>query len=371
MLTTKYNRVKLLLMSFVCLFSVLGLSGGWFAPTASAISNKGEHISITLSPTQAHLELAPGATTAGEFTVRNTGTVPYDFKVYATPYYVDSNYENVFNKPNSMTELANWIKFEGEVNKSGELIYHLEPEEVQLIKYNILVPNNVQGGGQYAALFAEILPGIADESGIVAVRQIATHVYAKIAGNATVKGNVVDREIGFWHGSSEVKTSLVLQNDGNIDYDATNTLIVKTLTGKVIYESEAASVNVMPGVDRKVELTWNSPRPIGVYQVTQETVMNGQTFEKESLVIVLPIYIIIIGLVALTAIIYLVRLKIVGRRGERVRAGSKTGKKSDKPSLWARLEARRLAKEERKNQPKAPRHIVLVENGKSPPSTVG
>jgi len=273
---------------------VLGAAAGVLPASAAKLS-------ITLSPTKQELAMTPRQKTEGEIMIKNKGEVAYGVRVFAAPYSVDDNYENVFDKESKYTYLAGWIEFT-DLDKMGEAAYWIEPGTEKVVPFVIDVPFNAPAGGQYAGIVAEVLSET--DGGVAQARQVASIVYGRVDGKTEKVGEVTNRQVGFWY-QGGVDTSLVVKNTGNVDFVARSALIVRGMFGNDVYVGESEEVVVFPEKERKVELKWEESR-IGLFTLTQRTEMNGLIIEETKTILVMPFYVILLFIAAVVALVVLI-----------------------------------------------------------------
>jgi hypothetical protein len=173
------------------------------------------------------------------------------------------------------------------------------------------VPTDAPAGGQYAGINVTVGgdSAVADNSmGVAVARQLQYRIYASVAGDTVNRGAVSAYDIPGWVKSGDLVTSLAIRNEGNTDFTATSTLSVKTLFGKEIYktsEDDKAVTFVFPETESEVvELTMKEPK-IGIYKVTQSTMLTGRTIENAEWVIVAPVWLVVVVVVGLLALLTL------------------------------------------------------------------
>ncbi|MDR0887289.1 MAG: hypothetical protein LBM97_01210 [Candidatus Nomurabacteria bacterium] len=282
-------------------------------PSVAADEISEPTISLSVKPAQQRLELSPNQSKSAEITVVNSGTVGYEIKVSSTPYTVANDYSvNVFDRGNDYTQISRWISFDGETE------FYLEPSQSKIINFTINVPASVPAGGQYASIMAETVPP-ADASGVVAIRRIASLVYANINGNTIDKGEITKR---IWQniitndeGVEQTATSVTVKNDGNTDFAAQSRLQIIGLFGNSVDEVIDTPKTIFPDTERTVDLVWNKS-PVGIYRLILETSYLGETHTATKIVVLIPIWLWFIILIAAIAIIFVI-VKIRGHRHAR------------------------------------------------------
>ncbi len=236
-------------------------------------------VQITLSPTKQRVDISPGATTKGTFTIRNTGKTPFSFKVYAAPYTVtsDANYTPGFTQETPRTQINRWISF-------AKTAYLLQPDASVEVPYSITVPTSIPAGSQYAAIFAET--DGQNAGSVITKKRVGMLVYAKPKGTTKSSGNVDFNTISPIIIGSLLTSTAKVTNTGNTDFDTTVRLEQKTVFGGNNQTTEQIRT-VLPETTRTVDLTTRSLAPVASYTVTQSATVNGKVFSKITTVYVI------------------------------------------------------------------------------------
>jgi len=266
-----------------------------------------EVVRIYIEPGTMRLTLQPGEEMENTFTVRNRGGEAYTFRLYAEPFFVNEEYENVFGEENNFTQIWRWVSFPQES-------YYLEPGEVVEVPYVVSVPEDAGGGGQYCVIFAEV----EERKGRVGVaNRVGTLVYTTIDGKAVRAGRTEFEQVGFWQTGSSVTFHETAVNEGDVDYSVATDIIVRHwLTGKEVERSTKKTTEkmVMPGTSRKIEYVL-SDLGVGLYSVRREAVVFGETFWTEQVILVLPlIYVVFAGVAVVAFGAFMLRRRIHRKR---------------------------------------------------------
>lgn len=262
--------------------------------------------SITMSPTSKRATLNPGESVTDKVTVLNSGKKAYDFSVYARPYSVKGEaYEPVFNSTAENTDSNTWIQFD----KSN---YRLEPGKSVDVGYTINVPSNTQSGGHYAVLFAETEAKSSEGTAVVRNKRVGAIMYTAVNGNNTVKGEVLETSIPFFQSSAPLVASSRVKNSGNVDFTDTTTMTVRNIFGNKKH-SEVRESTVLPNTNRKMTYAWKNSASVGIYKVTISHDMLKKKTETSGYVVMMPVWLIVIVILALMGVIY----GVVAKRRQR------------------------------------------------------
>lgn len=252
-------------------------------------------IVLQVQPASQDVELFPGLTTTGSLTVRNVGRLPFSVKILVRPYQaLNENYDPDFVTENNYTKLINWIKIEQDN-------YTLEPGTEQEIYFSITVPQDIPGGGQYAALMIETHDTVSENATMRITSQVASLIYAHVQGEEHIGGVVVANSIPNFLLGSPITASVTVKNDGNVDFRATHTMTIydfftnrEAVTAETITpEGQTpglAMPAILPETQRKDTLTWEGSPQLGIFRVVQKVAFLGQEESYEQVVILCPIW---------------------------------------------------------------------------------
>ena len=261
-------------------------------------------IELQIGPTKSKLSLAAEASVSGTFKVRNLGANEFDYQVYVRPYWViDEKYNADYDTERDWTQMARWVSVDQE---SG----HLAVDEIQEIHYTVNVPADVPDGGQYAVIFVEAGLDLEPNATGITTRQRLGHLlYGRLIGHTREEGKLVEQEIrGHWHWQPPIQVTSLVENTGNVDFDANYRLRAVNLFGKLRQEITYVNV-VLPTTQRLVTLELDDLAPLGIYKVTQEVEVLGVSESVEAMVWVMSPFIltIIAGLLALEGVYVVIK----------------------------------------------------------------
>jgi len=268
-------------------------------------------IVLQIQPAERELNLSPGTRHQGSLEVANIGRLPFDFTVSTRPYQVlNENYDPDFSTANDYTKLANWIHF-------SRTSYHLAAGESINVNFEIIVPSDVPGGGQYAAIIVETRDSQDDQATMRTVNQVASLIYARVAGETRFSGHIVDQSLPRFLLGSPFTSSVTIQNDGNIDFRATHSLaIYDFFTNREVFSPEAVDAEgqvvgtvspvILPGTSRTSRLTWDGAPQLGVFRAVSTVSFLETNETKEQIVFICPVW--LAGLVVFFVVLMLLWL---------------------------------------------------------------
>lgn len=302
-----YKKVVLFLSSLIlsCLFLV--------APVSAL--EPGDVV-MSLKPSEQDVELSPGSSYRGSITVSNVGRLPFDVHASVVPYYVsDDSYNPDFITESSYTKLHTWIQLDQDT-------YHLEPEGSVNIGFTINVPEDVAGGGQYAAIMLASDADDGSDSAMKVTSQLAALIYGHInGGQMRAEGELIGHTLPNFLFNSDFNISQTVKNSGNVDFKVTQKLtIVNFFSNREVIGPDSIGDDgqylgynvstVLPGTSRTGILSWKDTPMLGLFRVTQEISFLDQEYTYSKLVLICPIWLIIIILAVLIALIVMLIIKI-------------------------------------------------------------
>ncbi len=297
----------------------LALSFGLISPALAAESGD---IIVQIKPADLELNLTPGETYTDVVTVENIGQRAFTFTLSTSPFQVESeSYDPDFKTENNFTWLKSWIQFE-------QTEYRLEPGEQVDVPYQIVVPANAPGGGQYAAIIVETREGVNSGATVATVAQLASILYAHVDGDIQESGRLIEHSLPTVLLGSPFKSVTRVENTGNIDFRAQHTLTVYDFfTGKEVFSPSSrdasgstpgqSSFIVLPGTTRTSELSWSGAPQLGVFRAVQHISLPGEDFNEEHLVFICPVWLLGIAVFFIVLLVLWIILRIRRRHRER------------------------------------------------------
>jgi hypothetical protein len=284
--------------------AIVSLVGTLIATTGTGAveSDKALKAQMYVTPIEVDLSLDPGQVYNGKLQVSNSGLETYDFRVTANRFFVkDLTYEVFFDEESAFTQIAEWITFDKAEYRG------LKPGGKQEVAYQIKVPQDAPGGGQYAVIFATVRSETTDGAyGIVTDSRVGVKIYAKIAGETRATGEVESVNQPKFYFDGPINSTARVKNTGNVDFHSTHEYTVKSLSGQELF-SDSISKRIMPGTVRQVELKWDETPSFGIFKVENKISFLGKTqYSQEKIVIVAPYWLIAVLVAAFLLVVGLI-----------------------------------------------------------------
>ena len=289
---------------------------------------------FSVTPMKQAITLQPGDTYSGRvssFVMNevNGGSTTY-YEAWVAPLTVndtDKQYTAVFDKTNDWTDIVNWTKVSDndEAARYGDKVTGvMQPGETVDFTYTINVPKDARGGGQYFAVVIQQVPDPnAKDSGNVGITnhiQIASVVYAEVAGDVKISGSITDNNVPGFLSSPPLTTSFLATNTGNTHVEVTYFLQVFPLfSNEEVYTTEEnpGTHYVLPGSSRMITQTWNDTPAVGIFKVRQTVYYDSTDNEAsvtEKMVIICPIWLMLVIFLAIVAIIVWIVIRVKMRK---------------------------------------------------------
>lgn len=252
--------------------------------------------------------------------VTNIGSAPFTYRIYASPYAVQNDGGVDFSEESatSYTQISRWLTFRDEGGSyQKELIKSINPGESQTIWYRIDVPEDVPGGAQYAAIWAQTVGSNSNNggSGVQTISQAGMVIKGRSIGDTRQTAEVFDYNFTRFTFGGSLDAHAKVKNTGNTDFDAYYSYIAKTVFGKELYKDTGA-VSSFPESEHDIDIKWESTPFIGIFNVEFTVTAADQTISETHIVAIMPIFVVVLLILLLTVIIVWIII-IIRKRKER------------------------------------------------------
>lgn len=261
---------------------------------------------FTVTPMSQDIALEAGQVYTGSIIVANPANAASDFhyKVVASPYsVVGEEYAADLETASSRSQIVDWIKID---NPTGVL----KPNETTEVKFTITVPKTAPAGGQYVALMVSSAGNDMKSDGLTInnVFEMASLIYAKVAGETVRQGEVTEITIPGFVTATPIATSATLTNEGNVHETARIALEVRSVfSATPIYPSAGEdgilTEVVMPETTRLITRNIEGISPIGIYEIKETVNYLGKNTTFSQTVVACPIWFMALVFVTIAAVI--------------------------------------------------------------------
>lgn len=306
---------------FAVILAVACVLGFWTPVRAESDHDK--NIVMSLRPSEQELDLKPGQHFEGSVVVYNVGKIPFQFKASVAPYQVkNDDYEQDFVSSSESTAMANWIKL-------PQTEFAVKPNQSAEVEFTIDVPDDIPGGGQYAAIIIRSEKDQQHQSGVDVIGQLAALLYVHVDGaELRLGGEIKEYELPSLMFGNKFEIKSVVENTGNVDFRVTETLSIKDFftnreamspesVNEAGYPIGTISAAVLPGTARDFTMSWKDAPELGFFKVRHTISYLDQEQITEKVVLVCPLWLIVfVGILLVLMVIWLITA-LVGYRKEK------------------------------------------------------
>lgn len=306
-------------------FLAVGLVIGSLCGTLGVFAEGGNSSTLIVSPTSQKMILMPGETFTGTIKVSNPNDAKQnlDYSVYIGSFSQKKDENSVDDYGMVDTDIVSnynmmmeWITLEKD---SGSVA----PNETDIVPFTITVPETAPAGGQYATLLVKDDTKTNEEGAgnvlIQNVTQIASIIYAEVAGETEDKGQILENTIPGLILSNPLTASSMVKNDGNIHTNAKYTLQVWPMFGDeeiCTNEEQPTESLVMPETTKYHAEECELPQ-IGIFRAKQIVNIFGETSEVEKVVIACPIWLLFLIAFIIVGIIIWLMMRMKNKDGKK------------------------------------------------------
>ncbi len=270
---------------------------------------------FSMSPMKQSIVLDPGESYQSSITISNPGTNTSDFayEVSISPFFVNEDYQSVFESNGSYSQIVDWITLDSP--STGVMA----PNESREIFFTINVPSWAPAGGQYASIVVSSGDNPLSEGMTINEKVAIGHIiYAEITGETSKQGDFVEMSVPGFIFSGYIGGSSAIRNNGNTHGVATYTLQVYPLfSDEEIYSNaeEPYTHIIMPGrTYYDNDTVWPGTPAIGIFNVVYTVEYEGVTEQVSKMVIKCPVYLLFLILFVIALIIVWIVMKTKRRK---------------------------------------------------------
>lgn len=287
--------------------------GGLFFGLEEAFANEEKGMTtMTISPPQQKIVLAPGEKFEGSIEVSNSVNSPSDLKYSVTVGSFglgkDENGNVDYNDTDVDTvtgynQMMEWIKL-------GKTKGSVKPNDTDVVPFTIEVPADAPAGGQYATIIVQNDNNSSEQTGengfsIQETVRFASSIFAEVAGETRKEGQILENNIPAFAFSSPLMTSSIVKNNGNVHTDAKYVLQVWPLFSEeevCTNEEEPAESLIMPETERMHVEECNLP-PFGIFRARQTVEIFGEKSVMEKTILMCPLWLLFVVIFAIVALV--------------------------------------------------------------------
>ena len=236
------GRIAAVFLLLVLLFSLLP------SPTSAQGG-------IKVWPAKVDLVVGSGQTAEEVISVENQGDGVARIHVYAMDFSIDKENNFAFYEPGHQSySCARWLTLD-------EAEFDLTPGESKRVEVTISVPDEVEPGGHYAALFFETVP-VETPPGVsvIITGRIPSLFYLTIPGvtgaDVFSDAEIVSILLPGWVEKGPVEIGVVVRNTGNVHLSIAAKAYFSGFRGEKIGELDLGQVVILPHSERIMKGSW-------------------------------------------------------------------------------------------------------------------
>lgn|GEM_PF-6618356 len=284
-------------------------------PTTSAVEGEyqiSDKVLVTGPGRTSYNDVKAGDVLTGKIEVTNSFNEVKEVKVWAVPFSVAENGVYDFFTEGTLTEVSKWLSLEKEV-------YTVPAQGSIDVNWTITVPRNwTLGGSQTAALKFHTVGSDNTEKEVSGYVTQTTSNFAwlfllNMDGEGVVRGGKIlswDVPMIIFDGENGITAKTTYKNDGNVNFQIKSHITMyDAFNGVLAYENDKTTM-IMPETQTEITQHWDGSPAIGVFRVSEEIDVLGNTEKFEKLVLVVPLWFVIIVIGILLLLIWALVLKI-------------------------------------------------------------
>ncbi|MDP2703932.1 MAG: hypothetical protein Q8P01_01790 [bacterium] len=211
-------------------------------------------LALTISPVRMEIAGDPGQTLRGEIELFNEQGETKTFYSSAANFEARGDSGAPYFLPDTTKGLASWITIQDNVV--------LKADERKIIPYTIQIPQGVEAGGYFAAIFwGTSPPGRQGGEQVSVSGKLGMLILLSVKGELKEGGGLLDLKIdegGRVASSFPITFAYRFSNDGSERVKPTGELKIKNLFGftTATLDANSGNGNVLPGSIRKFKIVW-------------------------------------------------------------------------------------------------------------------
>ncbi len=284
-------------------------------------------ISIGVTPTDFHFDLAPGESKVDYILVTNNEETPLEVRAYTEAFQPTGETEEIEFVRDFVDSAFKMGLYQIEIEPSQ---FFLESKEQREIKFTIKTSENLSPGGYYRGIIFE---NVIDSTRLKGVSQqiqgrVGVPILLGIKGEVKDTGEIVEFKTDkSFYEQGPIKFSLKFKNTGTIHYAPGGRIDIYNKKGEVVGELRLRGKNTLPETIRTIETTWEKKLIVpGTYRAKATLFygLNGtRKTEKEITFRVFPVTLVKYALIILLSLIFLFILFTFLQRRKRRKKGER------------------------------------------------
>jgi hypothetical protein len=221
----------------------------------------GEQTSLKITPLTYKLTIDQGGSESATVSIINPNKIEI-MVVAETEDFLQADEEGsprFISKGAGKTTLAEWINIDRQEIK-------LMPGEKRDVPFEIMIPENAENGGHYAAIFFRSIPLETEDSQITVASRVGTLVLVTVPGDISAKGEIVEFKLPQYSEHGPISFLARFKDTGTVHYQLGGTITITNLFGKEVAKLDLPEHIVLPDGVRRFETQWPVKWTIGRYE---------------------------------------------------------------------------------------------------------
>ncbi|MCA9376383.1 DUF916 domain-containing protein [Candidatus Nomurabacteria bacterium] len=229
------------------------------------VSAQEETVGLAISPTTFELTADPGDTKTDVLKVYNPTDAPLTVSMKVEDFApIGDEGQVVLSEPgeNSTFSIAAWTT----ITPSE---FTIQPLEQVIVDVVFAVPSNAEPGGHYGSIVASLSGGTQDVTGSAVGNDRGSLVLMAISGDIEEELSVSEFSAPSFSEYGPIDFGLLFKNNGNVHVIPAGFVTIKNLRGDEVGQLEIPKdKRVLPGFERRADLSWDEKNLIGRYTAT-------------------------------------------------------------------------------------------------------
>lgn len=204
----------------------------------------------------------------------------------------------------------------------SETNFLLPAQDRKTVDVTVNVPKNAEPGGHYATVFfGALAPNDNAGSGATLLNARVGVVFLLTVRGDVHAGAAVDGSIhtkGLQLDAGATPFDFTLRNTGNVHFQPQGKLVIKDLFGRKVKEIPLPIGIVLPGAEKKYDLSWERGVRPGIYSASIKVDTGIELQAKSKHFVILPLVVVIpVGILLLVVVVGILQRKRRKRRRAR------------------------------------------------------
>lgn len=232
-------------------------------------SHTAESAGLSISPLNFELTANPGDRLPNAIKIFNTSDGAQVVRITVEDFAPvgETGQVALTEDTNYTFSLAKWVTF-------TPIEFLLEAGQLQIVEFNVDVPEDAEPGGHYASILATV--GGQSEGGSGIAQKIGALLLLQVAGEVKEEMKVVSMDAPDFSEYGPVIISTRFQNTGSVHLKPRGFISVRNMFGTEVAKLNLDQKNVLPDSIRKIDAEFNGDFLFGKYTATMTAIYGSK-----------------------------------------------------------------------------------------------